>query len=399
MQGIPENIMRALETLTVNGFCAYLVGGCVRDMLMGKKPHDFDITTSALPDEISACFPGHKKLLTGKKHGTVAVIIEGESVEITTFRIDGAYDDNRHPVRVEFTDDISKDLSRRDFTVNAIAMDATGKTIDCFGGLRDIEDRTIRCVGDPDTRFFEDGLRILRALRFSSALDFDIEPATSCGIHKNRELLNNISGERICGEFFKLICGKRAKAVLLEYKDVISVFLGAPINKRGMDLIDLLPESAQTRIAALLYGRGTEAVLRIAARLKMSNGMRDKIIFLCGNANMLAGIDRVGLKLALSGITPEYLYELIDFSAVMLETGSELRGLLSDILSSGEVYSVRQLAIDGNELYKCGLRGKAIGMAQRLLLTEVIEGQLLNTRERLIKRARELALEYNTTEV
>lgn len=390
MQGVPQNIMQALKRLTENGFCAYLVGGCVRDRIMGKTPHDFDIATSALPDEISACFPEYKKILSGKKHGTVAVIIEREPVEITTFRIDGDYADNRHPCSVEFTRDIIKDLSRRDFTVNAIAMDMTGKTVDCFGGLEDIKSRMIRCVGEPDMRFCEDGLRILRALRFSSVLDFDIDIATSESIHKNRELLNNISGERICSEFFKLICGKRAKAVLHEYRDVIAVFLGDTMNEKLLDRIDLLPQSAQMRLAALLYGCNTQTILKIAARLKMSNSMRDKVVFLCENADMLAGIDRVGLKFALSEFSPECMYELIDFSTAVLGTDKELRTLLDDILSSGETYKINQLVIDGNALYECGLRGKSIGEAQRLLLSEVIEGRLLNTRECLLKRAREL---------
>ena len=192
------------------GYEAYLVGGSVRDMIMGRQIYDYDICTSALPKEVYGVFPDDKIFETGIKHGTVTVIIASASLEITTYRIESTYSDNRHPDSVEFTDLIENDLSRRDFTVNAIAYSPHSGITDPFGGCGDIEKKIIRCVGEPDKRFGEDALRILRALRFSSVLGFEIEPETAESIHRNYKLLENISVERIFAELSKLLCGKDA---------------------------------------------------------------------------------------------------------------------------------------------------------------------------------------------
>ena len=194
--------------LQAAGFEAYIVGGCVRDRLMGIKPHDFDITTEAFPAETSESFHDCDIILTGLKHGTVTVVYEGENIEITTFRTDGEYLDNRHPENVTFVRNISEDLSRRDFTVNAMAYNPDEGLIDLFDGEKDIEHKIIRCVGDADTRFNEDGLRILRAMRFASVLEFEVEEKTADSVIRNRDLLKNISVERIYAELTKLILKK-----------------------------------------------------------------------------------------------------------------------------------------------------------------------------------------------
>ena len=217
---IPENIIYVLDTLTAKGFEAYMVGGCVRDMIMGKIPSDFDITTNALPEDIIKCFPDKNCVLSGMKHGTVAPIINHEAVEITTYRIDGEYKDSRHPEEVYFTKKIEEDLSRRDFTVNAMAMGKDFNVIDPFSGKSDIENKVIRCVGDAEKRFSEDALRIMRALRFSSTLGFSIEEETKKAILKLYPLLSNIAKERIFTELKKLITGKNAGKILAEYNDV-----------------------------------------------------------------------------------------------------------------------------------------------------------------------------------
>ena len=175
---IPEAIKKAMSIMKENGYESFIVGGCVRDFLMGKTPSDFDITTNATPEETKKCFLGFKVIETGIKHGTVTVLIDSEPIEITTYRIDGEYKDNRHPESVEFTANLEDDLSRRDFTVNALAYDGEEKIVDLFFGKEDLKKQIIRSVGEPDKRFSEDGLRILRALRFSSVLDFDIDKAT-----------------------------------------------------------------------------------------------------------------------------------------------------------------------------------------------------------------------------
>ena len=210
MYNIPQYAKKSLEILEKNGFEAYIVGGCVRDFLMNKTPHDFDITTNARPQDTKKCFDGYRLITNGEKHGTIAVVIDGEVVEITTYRIDGSYSDSRHPESVTFSKNLSEDLSRRDFTVNAMALDKNGEIVDLFGGRSDIENKIIRTVGNPSDRFEEDALRIMRALRFASLLGFEIDPETSEQIHKKAYLLKNISIERIRDEFMKLVCGEKA---------------------------------------------------------------------------------------------------------------------------------------------------------------------------------------------
>ena len=205
---LPEKICAVIDRLKNHGHHGYAVGGCVRDMLMGKVPHDFDITTDAFPSETSESFPDCDIILTGLKHGTVTVVYEGENIEITTFRTDGEYLDNRHPEKVTFVRNISEDLSRRDFTVNAMAYNPDEGLIDLFDGEKDIERKIIRCVGDTDTRFNEDGLRILRAMRFASVLEFEVEEKTADSVIRNRRLLKNISVERIYAELTKLILNR-----------------------------------------------------------------------------------------------------------------------------------------------------------------------------------------------
>ena len=183
---IPNYCKKIISTLKQNGFEGYLVGGCVRDSIMDITPNDYDITTSATPDEMLRIFSSFRVIETGLKHGTITVVIEGNNVEITTYRIDGEYDDNRHPKEVSFTRNLSEDLKRRDFTVNALAFNEEQGLVDLFGGKDDLDNKLIRCVGNPDKRFNEDGLRVLRALRFASVLGFEIEENTAKSILKNK---------------------------------------------------------------------------------------------------------------------------------------------------------------------------------------------------------------------
>ena len=214
---LPEKIELILSRFESAGHKAYCVGGAIRDSVMGLEPGDWDITTSALPEETREIFADFKIIDTGIKHGTLTVLIDHVPYEITTFRIDGEYDDNRHPQRVEFTRSLSEDLARRDFTINALAYNHTAGLVDLYGGQDHIYNSIIKTVGEPDKRFQEDGLRIMRALRFSSVLGFTIEEETSNAIHANKELLKNISAERIAVELTKLVCGRNAFNVLMEY--------------------------------------------------------------------------------------------------------------------------------------------------------------------------------------
>ena len=230
-----KQIQKILSKIEKHGEEAYLIGGCVRDAFLGISPQDFDITTSATPEQIKEIFRGEKIIETGIKHGTVTVLYEGTAAEITTFRTEAGYSDGRRPDSVSFTSSLFDDTSRRDFTINAIAYNDNTGPVDFHGGIQDIKNKIIRCVGIPEKRFGEDALRILRAIRFASVLDFDIEKRTSDAIHSMPELLYKISAERIASEFSKLICGKAAKKILLEYSDVISVIIPELIPSIGFD--------------------------------------------------------------------------------------------------------------------------------------------------------------------
>ena len=234
---MPKNVDTAINLLQSAGFEAYAVGGCVRDSLLGKTPNDWDITTSAKPEDMKSVFADFHCIDTGIKHGTVTVVIDGEPLEITTFRLDGEYEDNRHPKSVTFTSNLGADLGRRDFTVNAMAYSKMTGTVDLFDGQNDLKNKIIRCVGDPDRRFNEDALRILRALRFASALDFEIEEKTAQSLLKNRALLGNISEERIAKELLKLVCGKGAKRILTDFAPVLFEILPElqPMYKNSHD--------------------------------------------------------------------------------------------------------------------------------------------------------------------
>ena len=211
--------LAVLRRLEVAGHRAVLVGGCVRDSLLGLSPHDYDAATSALPAQIEAACAGLKCLETGLKHGTVTVLSDGLPVEVTTFRKEGTYSDHRHPDRVEFTDDLAQDLARRDFTVNAMAWE-DGGLVDLFGGQADLKSRLVRCVGDPDRRFEEDALRLLRGLRLAAQLDFTLHPDTAAAIRRRTPQLEHVAWERISAEFLRLLCSPGAGRVLLDFPEV-----------------------------------------------------------------------------------------------------------------------------------------------------------------------------------
>lgn len=251
------------------GYEAYVVGGCVRDSIIGLTPHDWDICTSALPEQIVEVFSDHKIIPTGLKHGTVTIVIDDEQYEVTTYRVDGEYEDNRHPVEVTFTSSLKEDLKRRDFTINAMAYNPSIGLIDFFGGKRDIKNKVIKCVGKPDDRFNEDALRILRAIRFSITLGYDIESKTLRSIYENKNLLKNISVERINSEITKalshgysVVMGKILQVVVPELTDRM-------VNS-AMTMIGIFDTSTNVRIA-LLFNFDEDKQKEILQRLKFDN--------------------------------------------------------------------------------------------------------------------------------
>lgn len=438
---MPKNVDIAINLLQSAGFEAYAVGGCVRDSLLGKTPNDWDITTSAKPENMKSVFADFHCIDTGIKHGTVTVVIDGEPLEITTFRLDGEYEDNRHPKSVTFTSDLGADLGRRDFTVNAMAYSKMTGTVDLFGGQNDLKNGIIRCVGDPDRRFNEDALRILRALRFASALDFEIEEKTAQSLLKNRALLGNISEERIAKELLKLVCGKGAKRILTDFAPVLFEILPElqPMYKNSHDnphhcydiyehtliAVESIDPEPTLRFAMLLHDCGKPAVKKfdengvahfyghqrisaeisaqILARLKVSNKFRDEILFLVSNHDRwelyenMEKMPRYLSKFGLDGVlkllkvmradvlaqSPEYRYRL-DQIADAEETAKNLA-------AQKPCLSLSELQINGRTLMDIGIpQGRKLGAVLAQLLDEVIDGVTKNTQEALTTRAREI---------
>ena len=438
---MPKNVDIAINLLQSAGFEAYAVGGCVRDSLLGKTPNDWDITTSAKPEDMKSVFADFHCIDTGIKHGTVTVVIDGEPLEITTFRLDGEYEDNRHPKSVTFTSNLGADLGRRDFTVNAMAYSKMTGTVDLFGGQNDLKNGIIRCVGDPDRRFNEDALRILRALRFASALDFEIEEKTAQSLLKNRALLGNISEERIAKELLKLVCGKGAKRILTDFAPVLFEILPElqPMYKNSHDnphhcydiyehtliAVESIDPEPTLRFAMLLHDCGKPAVKKfdengvahfyghqrisaeisaqILARLKVSNKFRDEILFLVSNHDrwelyentekMARYLSKFGLDGVLNLLkvmradvlaqSPEYRYRL-DQIADAEETAKNLA-------AQKPCLSLSELQINGRTLMDIGIpQGRKLGAVLAQLLDEVIDGVTKNTQEALTTRAREI---------
>ncbi len=438
---MPKNVDTAINLLQSAGFEAYAVGGCVRDSLLGKTPNDWDITTSAKPEDMKSVFADFHCIDTGIKHGTVTVVIDGEPLEITTFRLDGEYEDNRHPKSVTFTSNLGADLGRRDFTVNAMAYSKMTGTVDLFGGQNDLKNGIICCVGDPDRRFNEDALRILRALRFASALDFEIEEKTAQSLLKNRALLGNISEERIAKELLKLVCGKGAKRILTDFAPVLFEILPElqPMYKNSHDnphhcydiyehtliAVESIDPEPTLRFAMLLHDCGKPAVKKfdengvahfyghqrisaeisaqILARLKVSNKFRDEILFLVSNHDRwelyenTEKMPRYLSKFGLDGVlnllkvmradvlaqSPEYRYRL-DQIADAEETAKNLA-------AQKPCLSLSELQINGRTLMDIGIpQGRKLGAVLAQLLDEVIDGVTKNTQEALTTRAREI---------
>lgn len=438
---MPKNVDTAINLLQSAGFEAYAVGGCVRDSLLGKTPNDWDITTSAKPEDMKSVFADFHCIDTGIKHGTVTVVIDGEPLEITTFRLDGEYEDNRHPKSVTFTSNLGADLGRRDFTVNAMAYSKMTGTVDLFGGQNDLKNKIIRCVGDPDRRFNEDALRILRALRFASALDFEIEEKTAQSLLKNCALLGNISEERIAKELLKLVCGKGAKRILTDFAPVLFEILPElqPMYKNSHDnphhcydiyehtliAVESIDPDPTLRFAMLLHDCGKPAVKKfdengvahfyghqrisaeisaqILARLKVSNKFRDEILFLVSNHDRwelyenTEKMPRYLSKFGLDGVlkllkvmradvlaqSPEYRYRLDQIA--------DAEEIAKNLAAQKPCLSLSELQINGRTLMDIGIpQGRKLGAVLAQLLDEVIDGVTKNTQEALTTRAREI---------
>lgn len=432
---IPAACQTILNRLCAHGYRAYIVGGCVRDSLLGCTPHDWDITTDALPEAVMSVFPDHPVLTTGLQHGTVTVLIGREPYEITTFRIDGAYPDGRHPDSVQFTASVEDDLARRDFTVNAIAYHDADGLIDPFGGQRDLEAGLIRCVGDPMRRFSEDALRLFRAVRFSAVLGFSIEPKTLSALHALSNTISLVAKERIFSELKRTVAAPYAAEALRTAPDLLfaavpqlSCLRDVPQNSRyhcfdvfehTLHALDYAAPDCTVRLAVLLHDTGKAACRTTDADgrnhfyghpAKSAEIARETLRDLrCDNKTLHDVVTLVELHDTVFPMRPVKFrrllahigYELFDRLLAVCRADSAAHApdviaprmaALDDAQREADrlraedfCLSLRQLAVNGSDLYALGLRGAEIGKMLNRLLDGVICGQLENDRDRLLR--------------
>ncbi len=436
---IPEYVNFILFRLRQAGYKAYAVGGCVRDVLQGKTPHDWDVCTSALPEKIEQVFPDLPQIDTGRKHGTIAVIIEHKAVEVTTFRADGEYLDNRHPAAVSFLPDVEGDLSRRDFTINAMALDEQEQLIDRFGGQQDLKNHIIRTVGDPVERFREDGLRILRGLRFASRLDFTVEPATARAMIEERALLNHISAERIFSELKGILTGPAAGRVLREFAHVIFTILPELLPMEGFEqhspyhdsdvwehtlrAFEASPPDPVYRLALLFHdcgkpdcftrdetGRGhfyghprrsRELAEEALRRLKCDNDTLDRVLYLVEKHDTwLPDTEKTMRRFLLhedsDRVRDLLVVERCDALAhspyarkTALLNVEKWGQLLDAVLDQKPCLSLKTLAVSGEDLLSLGMApGPRMGQLLNDMLEKAADGDLPNEKTALLAYAK-----------
>lgn len=429
---------RALDILEKAGYEAWIVGGCVRDFLLGRTPKDYDLCTSARPEEIEAAFAGCRTIETGRRHGTVTVVLEEMPLEITTYRVETGHSDARHPDQVRFTPSLEEDAARRDFTINAMAY-APGKGLqDFYHGQEDLERGLLRCVGEPDRRFREDALRILRALRFSAVLGFALEAETAAGARRQKALLTGLSAERVAGELGKLLVGRNAREVLLAYPDLLGVVLPELLPMVGFDqrnrhhCYDLLthtavaveqtPPQLSLRLAALFHDCGKPACFSLGAdgqghfygharesaaladaalrRLRVPNKLREQVVRLIRYHD--TPLEEKFLRRWLNRLGEEDFFALLalqrgDTLALApayrnrVERLDQLAEQARRLLREKPCLTLGDLAVNGWDLMALGLEGRDIGAAQRRLLEAVLEGTVANEKTALVRFLTEFA--------
>ena len=381
---LPAAVLTAMNRLEAAGFEAFAVGGCVRDILLKKTPHDWDLTTNALPEEILGCFSGFKRITTGLKHGTVTVLIDNEPIEITTYRTDGDYPDHRHPEAVYFTQSLIADLARRAFTVNAMAMDRAKNIYDFFGGKEDLAKRKIRCVGDAQKRFSEDALRILRGIRFASAEGFTMEQQTLAAANTLAGSLSCIARERIAAELKKMLSLPNAGDIMRRTFPVFkAIFPSLACSGQQWERICGCISASDCRIelalAHLLTYTDFEKEL---AQAKIENILKKKIHILLENQNAVPENSRPDLARLMCRLGKENALLLVEFfiSCGKLEPAARKTAALA----AGGCCSLQELDLRGDDLKAVGYKGRAIKCALLTLLEAAAEGKCENKKEKLL---------------
>ncbi len=448
---LPSQAGRIIERLNASGYEAYAVGGCVRDTLRGVNPSDWDITTSALPNEVIGCFQDETVLRTGIKHGTVTLLLDKTPFEITTYRTDGRYADSRHPQSVTFVRSLTEDLARRDFTVNAMAYHPQQGLVDLYGGMEDLNAKLLRCVGDPRKRFSEDALRILRALRFSSTLGFEMERQMVEAVHELRDSLTRISAERMMAELFKLLCGTEVKRILTDFSDVIFTIIPElapcagyeqntpyhnkdvwghivesvsqirpdPVLRLCMLLHDVAKPLCHTETVeypyvdsdrALTIGHfkghpalGAQMAREILVRLKCSVRIRETICALIYWHDERPPAEEAAVKRLMARVGQENFFLLQEvriadtkaqrpaFCEKTVRQIQEVEALGRKLIADNACITRKQLAINGGDLIRAGFaEGRRLGAVLDTLLDAVIEGTVANERDALLSFAKSL---------
>lgn len=432
---LPKNIQNCIDLLEASGFSAYAVGGCVRDACLGRTPHDYDLCTNAWPSQTEAVFRDFRLVLAGEKHGTVTVITEDGPVEITTFRTEGGYRDNRHPDWVKFVPDIEGDLARRDFTVNAMAYSPKRGFADPFGGREDLRNHVLRAVGDPEARFREDSLRILRGVRFAARFGLTPEEHTMQAMLSQAGLMENLARERVFEELCKLLLVAKAEditrfapilaAVIPELAPMIGFDQHSPHHAYDLithtaHVVEGVPAELPLRWAALLHDTGKVTTFTLDAtgrghfyghardsaaiadavlhRLKAPTALREEVVTLIGRHMTRLQPDRKFLRRLVS----KYGFPLVEAQLALQQADmgskgtaedngsavfAEIRRLLADLKAEDACLSLKNLAVNGNDLMALGFQGKAIGACLNQLLELVVEERLPNEKRALLDYA------------
>ena len=403
---LPPKVKYIIDKIHENNFEAYIVGGCVRDAILGIKPNDYDITTNATPKTIKNIFRGFKCIETGIEHGTISVVIDEEIYEITTYRIEGEYKDHRRPENVDFTNKLEEDLKRRDFTINAMAYNENEGLVDLFEGKRDIENKIIKTVGNPYDRFNEDGLRMIRAIRFSSKLDFQIEKDTLLAIYNNATIIKNISLERITDEFNKVMLSNKPENIIYLFKtkllNNLNISSEEDENKieklyKKISILKKIDKVLVKRLVVLDYiienlNIDCKMFCKQLVYSKKTNKDHDIILDLIKETD-INNLDKIKIKKILNQIDRKLFEDYLDINRVIYEDEEnyeKIIDILKEIEENKECYTIKNLKVNGKDIMAQGYENKAVGQVLNYLLNQVIINPNLNKKNLLIKKIKEI---------